>query len=265
MHQRACRDEPDWASFLAKVYGLDAFVAAACLENLDAGWESLFAAPAGREDRLLIDALRQQAARCFPQDVGRQEECLQDFWGHLLVPPRDGSPPILERYDGLRPLIPWLIRVFRNGLISQLRGPHSRDESLPEDDWLPGSDEDGSSHSRWEETFIDAARAWLKQLSDQELLLLGLLFRFRLSQREVAALREIHEGTISRRVRKLREGALTFIATRMQAAGWTGDDLQTYVLRELGHVLLDEPRLSLPALAQLCDRLGVAPPARPDA
>lgn len=263
MHRRASQLVPDWASFLAKVHGLDAFVAAACLENLEAGWDSLFRSPAGRADRLLIDALRQHAARCFPRDVGQQEECLQDFWGHLLVPPSNGSLPILERYDGLRPLIPWLIRVFHNRLISQLRAPQARHDGLGEDDGLPDLDEDGMSHSRWEEAFIEAARAWLKQLPEQELLLLGLLWRFRLSQREVAALFGIHEGTLSRKVSKLRERALDHLTERLQAAGWTGDDLQTYVLREMGQVLLDEPRLSLPALAQLCVRQGVAIPSQP--
>lgn len=261
MHRRASQLEPDWVRFLGKVHGLDAFVAAACLENLEAGWESLFRAPAGRADRLFIETLRQHAARCFPHDVGRQEECLQDFWGHLLVPPSDDSLPILERYDGLRPLIPWLIRVFHNRLISQLRGPYARHEGLGEDDWLPGPDEDGGSHSRWEETFLEAARAWLAQLNDQEMLLLGLLWRFRLSQREVAALFGIHEGTLSRQVSKLREQALGHLTRSMQAAGWTGDDLQGFVLREMWQVLLDEPRLSLPALAQLCARRGLAVPA----
>jgi RNA polymerase sigma factor (sigma-70 family) len=262
MQSRAKPATPSWSDFLAKVHGLDAYVAAACLENLTAGWESLFRAPAGRADRLLLDALRQRAARCYPHDVVRQEECVHDFWGHLLVAPREGSTPILERYDGLRPLVPWLIRVFHNRLISQLRAPQLRHEGLAEDDWLPAPEEESPSASRWEDAFIEAARAWLAELGDQELLLLGLLWRFRLSQREVAGLFRVHEGTISRQISKLRDQALEQMARRMQEAGWTGGDVQTYILREMESVLLDEPRLSLSALARLCNQRGLALPVR---
>lgn len=262
MQSRAKPATPSWPAFLAKVHGLDAFVAAACLENLTAGWESLFRAPAGRADRLLLDALRQRAARCYPYDTVRQEECVNDFWGHLLVAPRDGSTPILERYDGLRPLVPWLIRVFHNRLISQLRSPHLRHDGLAEDDWLAAPEEETPSASRWEEAFVEAARAWLADLGEQELLLLGLLWRFRLSQREVAGLYRVHEGTISRQISKLREQTLEQLGSRMQAAGWTGGDVQTYILREMESVLLDEPRLSLASLARLCRQQGLALPAR---
>ena len=94
------------------------------------------------------------------------------------------------------------------------------------------------------------------------LLLLGLLWRFRLSQREVAGLYRVHEGTISRQISKLREQTLEQLGRRMQAAGWTGGDVQTYILREMESVLLDEPRLSLASLARLCRQQGLALPAR---
>ncbi|HMP04603.1 MAG TPA: sigma-70 family RNA polymerase sigma factor [Gemmatales bacterium] len=260
MHARARPTLPSWSAFLAQVHVLDAYVAAACLENQTAGWECLFRAPAGRVDRLLIDALRQRAARCFPLDVVRQDESVADFWGHLLVAPREGSVPILQRYDGLRPLVPWLIRVFHNRLISQLRSPHQRVEALAEDDGLSEPPEETPSASRWEETFCEAARAWLADLPDDSLLLLGLLWRCRLSQREVAGLFKVHEGTISRQISKLRDQALDRLEAQMRSAGWTGDDVQAYILREMQSVLLDEARLALPELARLCQRRGLIVP-----
>ena len=66
--------------------------------------------------------------------------------------------PILARYDGQRPLVPWLIRVFQNRHLSELR-KQKGEVALPEEDigerdlYLP---ED--SDARWHEQFREAAR-----------------------------------------------------------------------------------------------------------
>ena len=51
---------------------------------------------------------------------------------------------------------------------------------------------------RWHEEFRQAAREWLAELTDNEVLILGLRLRYRLSQREAAAVLGIHEGNVSR-------------------------------------------------------------------
>lgn len=246
-----------WAEYLDSLYPIDWYVAAACLEGSAAAWEQLFAARTGRSDCLLIDALRARAARLYPRDEERQDSAVTEFWGHLLAGERPGASPILARYDGQRPLAPWLIRVFQNWHISMLRsqagiGP------LPEDELAmpPAPSVDG----RWHEAFCQSAREWLDGLAENELLLLGLRMRYRLSQREVANLLGVHEGTVSRQVTHLRDRCLEQIQAQLVQQGWTGDDLAELIRLEMGHLLLNEPRLSADRLAQLLAARGKALP-----
>lgn len=249
---------PSWDDFAAGLYALDLFTAAGCLEGDTAAWDALFAARAHRSDALLVDALRSRAARLYPRDDERQESAVAEFWGQLLVGVPPSSVGILARYDGQRPLVPWLIRVFQNWHVSQLRHRHDS-EPLPEADvGSPGRAE--GPHARWHETFCEAARDWLGSATDQELLVLGLRIRYRLSQREVARVLGVHEGTVSRQVSHLRDRCLAHVSARLAEDGWSGDDLIEFVGSELGHVLLDDPRLSADALARLLAARGKTPP-----
>jgi len=237
-----------WDAYLDNLYPLDWFVASACLEGNARAWDYLFAARAGRTDCLLLDALRARAARLYPRDDERQESAVTEFWSHLYAPESEGALPVLARYDGQRPLVPWLIRVFQNWHISQLRRATGV-QALPEDDIampLPANGE-----SRWHEVFCQAARDWLSELGDQEILLLGLRLRYRLSQREVATKLNMHEGTISRRTDALRDQCLEFLSKCLVEQGWTGEDLFEYIRTEMASLLLDDPRLSVDNLARL--------------
>lgn len=247
-----------WNEYLANLYPLDWYIACACLDNVPAAWERLFAARAGRSDCLLTDALRARAARLYPRDEERQDSAVQEFWGQLCVSDHPGSLPVLARFDGQRPLVPWLIRVFQNWHVSQLRRHPA--QALPEDDLalpLPA----GSTDERWRDLFAQAAREWLADLGENELLLLGLRVRYRLSQREVAQLLKVHEGTISRRNDQLRDSCLAHVSQRLIAQGWTGDDLSELIRTEMFALLVEEPRLSADALAQLLARKGKQLPA----
>lgn len=245
--------------YLDNLYPLDWYVAAACLEGSEAAWESLFAARAGRTDCLLMDALRARAARLYPRDEERQDSSVSEFWAHLVVADND-SLPVLARYDGQRPLVPWLIRVFQNWHISKLRR-QTGTQAFPEDDIalpLPPREE-----PRWHESFCDAARSWLATLDDGEVLLLGLRLRYRMSQREVANLLKVHEGTISRRTDALRDQCLEHIGKQMLERGWTGDDLSDLIRTEMHSLLLDDPRLSVDNLARVLSQKGRKLPTAP--
>jgi RNA polymerase sigma factor (sigma-70 family) len=247
-----------WESFLGNLHAVDWFLCCACLEGNARAWDALFAARANRADCLLIDALRARAVRLFPRDEERQDSAVADFWGYLLAGERPGATPILARYDGQRPLVPWLIRVFQNKHISHLRQAKSV-RPLPDDDDLdprdlPLADEGGQG--RWHEEFRLAAREWLGELADNELLILGLRLRYRLSQRQVATLLGIHEGNVSRQTAKFRDHCLEYIGRRLTEAGWTGDDLSGFVLKEMDGLLMDEPRLSADRLAGLLAARG---------
>lgn len=260
MYDRARQMEAslEWDRFLQQWQALDAFLVAACMDRHEAAWEQLFAAKVGRADRLLLDALRARAARLYPRQEYEQEAVVNDFWGHLLVPPAEGSLPILARYDGLRPLVPWLLRVFQNKNISRLRSPSSHHAGLGEDDQLESPEQtDVRSSSIWHELFRDAARQWLTTLNEQELILLGLRWRYQLSQREAAELLGIHEGTLSRQLDKLRERCVNEIQQQLEAQGWTEEDIQGYILSEMATVLLEDSRLSISSLGQLMKKKGM--------
>jgi RNA polymerase sigma factor (sigma-70 family) len=249
--------ETTWDGFIDNIYALDWFIACACLDGLEDGWRALFHARANRTDALLVDALRMRAVRLFPRDAERQDEAVSEFWGFLIAGERDGSTPVLARYDGQRPLVPWLLRVFQNKHLSDLRHDHGRHAALPEDDLdnrdlpFPSNGDD-----RWHEEFRQAAREWFNELPDNEVLILGLRLRYRLSQREAAAVLGINEGNVSRQTAKLRDRCLERIGQRLQAQGWTGDDLSGYIFKEMDTLLLDEPRLSADRLAALLAARG---------
>src|SRR5262249_25253371 len=105
-----------------------------------------------------------------------------------------------------------------------------------------------------------AAREALSTLNDKELLILGLRLRYRLSQREVASVLKMHEGTVSRRTDHLRDQCLEHISKRLVEQGWTGEDLSDYVRTEMQSLLLDDPRLSADHLAKLLAAAGAQLP-----
>ncbi len=255
-----------WSDYIDGLYALDWIVCIGCLERQEAAWEALFAARTQRADLLLIDALRLRAARFYPHDADAQESAVQEFWSRLLVPETDDRLPILGRYDGRRPLVPWLIRVFQNWHISRLR--RLPDVPLPEDDHAvpPAPPPPPHAEARWHELFVQIARDWIGTLSPDDLLLLGLRWRYRMNQRQAAKLFGLNEGTLTRRTDKLRDRALAYFGERLAAAGWSGDDLMPLILAELGEVLSDDPRLSAEQLRRLlAQRHAPLPPADPEA
>ena len=250
-----------WAGYLEGLYAVDWLVCVGCLEGQNAAWEVLFNARTGRSDCLLVDALRARAVRLYPRDEERQDTAVTEFWSNLIAPESADSLPVLARYDGQRPLAPWLIRVFQNWHLSKLRQT-SGVTALPDDEIaLPMDAPKADGAGRWHETFVSAAREWLGSIDDDERLLLGLRWRYRLSQREAAKLFNLNEGTLTRRTDKLRDRALEHIGGKLVAEGWTGDDLEGFVLTELGSLLTDDPRLSADQLSRLLAAKGKTLPA----
>ena len=244
-----------WGAYLEGLYALDWAVCVGCLEGIEYAWELLFGARMGRSDSLLVDALRARAARLYPRNEERQETAVTEFWSGLIVSEAEHSLPVLARYDGQRPLAPWLVRVFQNGHLSKLRKGTGA-VSLPDDDLAVPLPTVSREDQRWHELFVAAARDWLDSVLDSERLILGLRWRYRMSQRDVANLLGVHEGTISRQTDKLRDKALETIGERLVNDGWAGDDLERFVLTELGGVLTDDPRLSADELSRLLARKG---------
>jgi RNA polymerase sigma factor (sigma-70 family) len=260
---KAAREQHEavWQDFLDNLYAIDWFLACACLDGESRAWELLFAARASRTDCLLVDALRARAVRLFPRDPEKQDSVVTDFWGFLLTGEKSGSLPVLARYDGQRPLVPWLIRVFQNRHISELR-QHKNVQPLPEAE-LEETDLPFpvAENGRWHEEFRTAARAWLGRINETESLILGLRLRYRISQRELSSILGIHEGNVSRHTTQLRDRCLDEIGKELVSQGWTGDDLSDFILKEMDSLLMDEPRLSADHLATILARRGKALPS----
>ena len=252
--------EITWATYLDGLYAPDWTVCVGCLERLDSAWELLFAVRTGRSDCLLVDALRARACRLYPRDEERQDTAVSEFWSHLLVPDSDGGTGVLARYDGQRPLAPWLIRVFQNWHLSKLR-QQAGVVALPDEDIAMPIPSIPKTDARWHEAFCTAARDWLGDVTESERLILGLRWRYKLSQREVAGLLGVHEGTISRQTDKLRDKALAAIGERLVEQGWTGDDLERFIITEMGGLLVDDPRLSADQLGRILAARGKQLPA----
>ena len=104
-------------------------------------------------------------------------------------------------------------------------------------------------NGRWHEQFCQASREWLNQINQQERLILGLRYRYRMSQRDVAKILEIHEGTLSRQTTQLRDRCLEWVTRQMIAEGWTGDGLDEFIQNEMGNLLMEDPRLAADKLA----------------
>ncbi len=256
-----------WLEFLQRLDAPDLFLASACLDGDGTAWQDLFAARANRPDTLLVDALRARAARLYPRDPERQEQAVQEFWGFLLAGEHAEAIPVLARYDGLRPLVPWLIRVFQNRHLSELRRTNGLRTLAATDDAgdldLPAPPEHPGVH--WHEAFCAAVRDWLALCPPEDLLLLGLRGRYRLNQREVGRLLGIHEGNVSRRTDRLRTEFVRWIREQMHLQGWTGDDLDGLILTEMESLLLEEPRLAGDQLAALLAARGRPVPPGLDA
>ena len=196
------------------------------------------------------------AVRLFPRNEEQQDKAVTEFWGFLLAGEREGSLPILARYDGQRPLVPWLIRVFQNKHLSDLR-QRQRHSALPDDDLderdlpLPtrrrrplarGVPPGGPRLARGPAGQRSADPRPAPALSPQPARGRQLL--------------GIHEGNVSRQTTKLRDHCLEHIGQRLHELGWTGDDLSDFILKEMDSLLLDEPRLSADRLAALLAQEG---------
>lgn len=249
-----------WTTYLDGLYATDWAVCIGCLDGQQTAWEQLFAARTGRSDCLLVDALRARAVRLYPRNEEKQETAVDEFWSHLIVADSEGTLPVMARFDGQRPLAPWLIRVFQNWHLSKLR-QHTGIQTLPDDDIAMPIPSAPKEEARWHDAFNVAARDWLSQVSDSERLILGLRWRYKMSQRDVSHLLGVHEGTISRQTDKLRDKALEAIGQKLIDDGWTGDDLERFVLTEIGGVLTDDPLMSADHLGRLLAAKGKSIPA----
>jgi hypothetical protein len=126
-----------------------------------------------------------------------------------------------------------------------------------ENDWSAAATQ---NDWQWRDAFRDAAREWLRTIDEDGQLLIGLRWRYRLSQREAAKLLGMHEGTLSRHTAALRDRYLLYIEERLTEQGWTGSDLRDFILAEMESVLMDEPLLGISSLARLIARRGFKVP-----
>ncbi|VTS06396.1 sigma-70 family RNA polymerase sigma factor [Tuwongella immobilis] len=252
--ERAHTVPPTPEEYVLRVYALDSYLCFGCLNNDRVAWQMLFQTHT-QADAILHETLRKHLCHFFPRDPDRQDDKLNTFWGNLILAEREGQTPILERYDGLRPLVPWLITVFDNWIRSEQRPTVrmvQRDEDAPE---IAETRDEDSGNSQWHELFGEAAREWLSTLEGRNLLVIGLLWVHQLNQRSVAQLLGVHEGTVTRIRQALKTEADEAIIPVLERNGWTGDDLTPFWGSEMASVLNRDPRLSAQAIRKLLHEL----------
>lgn len=255
--ERAAFTPPSAHHFLERVYPLDGYLAFACLENDKSAWETLFATRTQGEG-LLYESLNRAAREFYPRDEGARDEAVASFWGGLLVSDADGRPAPLARYDALRPLVPWLITVFRNDNLTLIRRQSTRRKHYaPMDPEAPLPAETRAvdrAERPWFEAYRKAASEWLDGLTPDQLLLLGLRWTCRLDQREIAKLIGKHEGTVSRRFDQLSKAESEAVRGALERVGWDGEDVGEFRDVEMIDALQSDERLSLASVRRLLGR-----------
>ena len=245
----------------------DWWLSISCLQKIDLlvgekAWIRLMAGTVPATGRLLTESLSEKARALLPGDEEAREQTTQGFWGLLLAGNSERSEGPLHRYDGTSPLVPWLLTVFHHHVLDGLRR-HGRKvvelvASVPSRERLELPEERVTQ-------FVRLASEWLLGLGDREALVLALVWRHGLSQREVAEVLGKHESNVSRDLRRMRTGfqqaTLAIGGTPRKAdgvadaeAGFDGAAWEACLLREMGHVLGDDPRLGADRLEETLEK-----------
>lgn len=246
--------------WMAKLRLRDWWLAIACAQEEDQmvrerAWTRLVAGTVPATGRLLTDSLMERARLVYRENEEARDRAVASFWGLLLAGGPDSVRGPLYRYDGTSPLIPWILTVFHNHLVDETRKRQREMGEVPPETPLPDRLELPEAVVR---RFEVRARDWLAGISDREVVVLALVWRHGLSQRQAAELLGKHESNVSRDLRRMRESfhAMTEdlvdgdeLATGLnQADAW-----RACLLREMGHVLGEDPRLAAVRLARTLD------------
>ena len=256
--------------WVAKLRLRDWWLAMACLQDADKvvrerAWTRLMAGTVPANGRLLTESLAEKARLVHRNDEEARHRAVAGFWGLLLAGGTASSKGPLHRYDGTSPLIPWILTVFHNQLVDETRKKVRETGAIPLDATLPQHlDLPEEVVSR----FVIRAKKWLAGLTDREALVLALVWRHGLSQRQVAELLQKHESNVSRDLRRMRDAfqqmTQNLVAGDDSTSDWTeADAWQTCLMREMGHVLAEDPRLGSVQIAQTIDHSTEKMPLSP--
>ena len=222
----------------------DWWLAKACLWDDPAGkpvrelaWGQLMRATVAREGRLLTERLMARACRAFPADQRARQESLDDFWGQLMAGTE--GPGRLSAYRGTRPLVPWLVAIFRNLCFDRLR----QGSRAPA--WLDHEDDWADTHSGTATDLMQDADAeahvtpWFASLTNRQRALAELRFRHGLNQKSAAAALGTTESTISRELTRVQDGFAALVNAVDDRAEAPRDQIVTALLAALQRLLAD--------------------------
>lgn len=225
-------------------YFADWWLAKACLWDDPAGrtvreraWGQLMRATAAREGRLLTERLMARACRAFPADQGARQEALDDFWGQLMAGTE--GPGRLNAYRATRPLVPWLVAIFRNLCFDRLRqGSRAPTWLDHEDDWA--DTHSGSATDVMQDADAEAhVTPWFASLTNRQRTLAELRFRHGLNQKSAAAALGTTESTISRELTRVQDGFAALVNTVDDRAEAPREQIVTALLAALQRLLAD--------------------------
>lgn len=152
-------------------------------------------------DNRVSGILRQRGA-----STSEAEDIITDLLGDSFVPARNGQPPLLSRYNGKCSLVNWYVVIATHRLVD-IKRKSSRivhgNEERPEQAADPDEAyEHATGRLPADSGLIDLMQQALKHafssISPEETVLLHLVHRWGVTQREIAAIWGWHESKISR-------------------------------------------------------------------
>ncbi|MGA2656916.1 MAG: hypothetical protein ABSH34_05280 [Verrucomicrobiota bacterium] len=151
------------------------------------------------------------------------EEILADFWPDTFLPKRNDAPPLLAKYKGESPLLPYLTRAATNRLIDYMRRQELWADRPPDEAWCQALQVDVSAAP--EDSLLELVRQALEKgfevCAPQDLVRLRLVHGHGVTQRQIAAIWHCSEFVVCRRLgaamANIRKAALAHIR---QADPW---------------------------------------------
>jgi RNA polymerase sigma-70 factor (ECF subfamily) len=205
--------DADLGSFLSALHTNDLYLACACADGLDEGWQRF---------HFLYRKYLLDLGRSLTGGSPENEEIGQTIWIDLFLPDRSGNSRIAS-YDGRSSMATWLRVVVTNRVINerQRKDHHSGDlDSIPEpaDPAALRCVEDRLGRDRYHSMIIDTFKHAFSTLSKRERLILLLRFDHGVQLGDIAQLLQVHQSTITRQidraVARLREHVTASLASQ---------------------------------------------------
>jgi RNA polymerase sigma-70 factor len=215
--------EADLGGLITSLHKNDLYLACACADGKEAGWQRFCAL----YRKYLSDLGRAlTGSSCDLEEVG------QTIWIDLFLPDRSGSSRIAS-YDGRSSLATWLRVVVTNRIINDRQRKDYRAGNLniipePADPSALRCVEDRLGRDRYQNMILDTFRRAFSNLSKRERLILLMRYDQGVQLGTIAQLLRVHQSTITRQidraVDRLRRDVIGLLSKEYRLGGSAVDE-----------------------------------------